>query len=193
MTDDIIVPSSAHSGRRIGAVALVGFMGAGKSTVGEALARRLGWRFADLDRIIEKRAGRAIEQIFRNSGEAGFRELEIASLAEIVHEMIAKPFVLALGGGAFTQPDVRKLLLDSGVATVFLDGSVETLFRRCDQPGVVRPLRGDIGQFRELYETRRKSYCEAEIRVDTSNKDVDSVVEEIMSALTLTASPGVHQ
>lgn len=166
-------------------VALVGFMGAGKSTVGQALAQRLKWQFLDLDQLIEARDGRAVEQIFRESGEAAFRDLEQRLLGESLAGLKACGSVLALGGGAFAQPEIRQLLLEAKVPSVFLDASVEELFRRSDQAGMIRPLRRDSQQFRELYERRRPAYGQASLRVDTGNKDINAVVEEIVSALVL--------
>src|SRR5512135_1713202 len=93
------------------AIVLVGFMGAGKTTVGQELARLLGWRFVDLDDRITARAGRSIARIFAESGEAAFRAAESRALAEFVGELAgAAPCVLALGGGAFVQPANQHLL-----------------------------------------------------------------------------------
>src|ERR1700742_4694212 len=82
-------------------VFLVGFMGAGKSSVGLLLSRDLHWRFEDLDERIQSREGRSIEQIFHESGEAGFRKAEHAALRELLFEFNSSPAVVALGGGAF--------------------------------------------------------------------------------------------
>jgi len=89
---------------RVRAVVLVGFMGAGKSTVGRALSRRLGLPFEDLDDRIEQREGKAIEQIFRESGEAGFREAETAALRELLGELDSSLRVVALGGALSLSP-----------------------------------------------------------------------------------------
>src|ERR1051326_3838926 len=82
-------------------VALVGFMGAGKTTVGQALAEHLGWRFVDLDPVIEGRAGLRIPEIFSQHGEARFRELECEALEAAIDSQRSESLVLALGGGAF--------------------------------------------------------------------------------------------
>lgn len=191
--DETDTSASAADGQRVTTVALVGFMGAGKTTVGEALARRLGWRFLDLDRLIEERDGRTVEQIFQQSGEPAFRDRERELLQEAVERHRAGGCVVALGGGAFIQTKIRELLLSNGVSSVFLDATVEELFRRSDQPGVIRPLRGNAQQFGELYEHRRQAYGQADLRVDTGSKKLDAVVEEIISALALVQSSGVHQ
>ena len=192
MTDEAVLSSSAPH-KRATAVALVGFMGAGKSTVGQALAQRLDWQFFDLDQLIEARDRRTVEQIFRESGELAFRSLEQTLLRESLACWSAGGSVLALGGGAFVQPEIRQLLLDAKVPSVFLDATVEELFRRSDQPGVVRPLRCDSRQFRELYERRRLAYQQADLRVDTGNKDINAIVEEIVSTLVLDQSSGAHR
>src|ERR1700758_372790 len=89
---------------------LVGFMGAGKSCVGQALSRQLNWRFEDLDARIVGREGRSIEQIFRESGEARFRQIEHVALRELMFELHGLAAVVALGGGAFAQAENVALL-----------------------------------------------------------------------------------
>src|SRR5438270_3686000 len=83
------------------AVSIVGFMGAGKTTVGQTLAAKLGWRFVDLDDLIVTRDGRTIPQIFQQSGEKAFRDLEQQLLRETIGSFRAGGSVLSLGGGAF--------------------------------------------------------------------------------------------
>jgi shikimate kinase len=167
------------------ALFLVGFMGAGKSSVGELLGQRLGWLFEDLDVRIQQRDGRSIEQIFAESGELYFRRVEHAALREVVDELGTTPRVIALGGGAFAQPENIELLKSAGVATVFLDGAVDELFRRCQDQGRPRPLRSDLELFRKLYADRRGHYMTASLRVDTSGKDVVAVAAEVVEALGL--------
>jgi len=167
------------------AVSLVGFMGAGKTTVGRALAERLGWRFEDLDDVIQAREGRSVDEIFRQRGESGFRELERRVVREILATAQFEPLVLALGGGAFVEEQVQRTLRDAEVPAVFLDCEVEELFRRSEQPDVVRPLRRDRNQFCQLYELRRPAYLKARVRIETGGKVVAAVVEEIISGLKL--------
>ena len=167
------------------ALFLVGFMGAGKSSVGELLGQRLGWPFEDLDVRIQQRDGRSIEQIFAESGEQYFRRIEHEALRAVVDELGTNPRVIALGGGAFAQPQNIQLLKNAGVATVFLDGSVDELFRRCQDQGRPRPLRSDLALFRKLYDARREHYLSASLRVDTSAKSVETVANEVVEALGL--------
>jgi len=199
MTDETLSRSSpAGEGRsRLGppgdrssllAIALVGFMGAGKTTVGRALAARLGWRFEDLDDLIQMREGRSIEEIFQDQGEAAFRDLERSAVREVLTGEGFGPLVLALGGGAFPQEPVQEILRKAAIPAVFLDASDEELFRRSERPEVVRPLRGDREQFRQLYERRRPAYLQAHLRIETGGKEVEAVVEEIISGLNLGGS-----
>ena len=161
------------------AVFLVGFMGAGKTSVGRSLSLRLGWSFEDLDDRIQARAGRSIAEIFRDSGEIEFRRLESAALHELLTELHDGPRVVALGGGAFVEPGNTALLDGARAHVIFLDGSAEELFRRCAQEQRQRPLLQDAEQFRELYRQRRPAYLMASGRIDTSGKDVDSVATEV--------------
>ncbi len=176
--------------KRVSGVALVGFMGAGKTTVGRELAGRIGWRFIDVDELIEIREQRTIDQIFREDGEPGFRQLECAAVRDAINAPESTPMVLALGGGAFIEPEIQKCLQDAGIPAVFLDASPAELFHRCEQPGVERPLRRDAEEFRKLYEQRRPQYLRAAMRVDTSKKAVAEVVKEIISGLDLIPASG---
>ena len=185
MTDETVLPRSRREQGSVHTVALVGFMGAGKTTVGQELARRLDWRFADLDQLIESREGRTIPQIFQAEGEAGFRALEHGVLAESLAVPGSGSTVLALGGGAFVVEKVRALLRERQVPAVWLDAPAEELFRRCEQPEVVRPLRRDLEQFTKLYEQRLSSYRQADLHVITKGKEISAIAEEIVMRLAL--------
>lgn len=178
----IQLPTSRNSSLYRG-VFLVGFMGCGKTTVGEILSRLLGWRFEDLDSRIHAREGRTIPEIFGNHGEARFRQIERESLLELVGEMASRPTVAALGGGTFVQPENRRILQDSGVPAIFLDAPVEDLWERCRSTEPERPLAKDKNQFRQLYEGRRSLYMEAAATIDTSGKHAEWVAAEIASWL----------
>ena len=167
------------------ALFLVGFMGAGKSTVGEALAEILGWAFEDLDQRIERRTRLTIEQIFQQQGEAGFRQAETSALRELLDELNGQHKVIALGGGAFVQAENAELIRAARLPTVFLDAPVDELFQRCQRQGSQRPLRRDAGQFRQLYEARQPFYACAEWRIDTSGKNISAIAAEIAANLKL--------
>jgi len=160
-------------------------MGAGKTSVGKALAQRLGWRFEDLDDRVQARQGRSIAQIFQDSGEAAFRRAEHDALQEALAELKDRPRVIAVGGGAFAQAENVALLAEAPVTTVFLDGPAEELFRRCQQEQTERPLRRDLEQFRQLYESRRPHYMKAKWRIKTGGKDIEAAAAEVATALGL--------
>lgn len=164
---------------------LVGFMGAGKSSVGLALSRRLGWPFEDLDDRIEARERRSIEEIFRQSGEPEFRKIEHAALRSLLQDLSPSSKVVALGGGAFAQSQNAALLEEAGFPVIFLDAPVEELFRRCQEQQVNRPLRSNLEEFRRLYEERRPCYLKAAVRIETGGKGVDSVAVEVIESLKL--------
>jgi shikimate kinase len=186
-------PRKRASGSNLGPrrVFLIGFMGAGKTSVGRALSRLLGWRFVDLDDLIQGRQGRTIRQIFNESGEAGFRRAEHVSLRELLAESeVAQPLVVALGGGAFAQAENAVLLRDTGSPSVYLDAPTAELWRRCLREPAERPLRQNERQFRELYEARRPHYLKASWRVDTSHRNVESIAREIVARLGLKPADG---
>lgn len=172
------------------AIFLVGFMGAGKSTVGEALGRRLDWVFEDLDDRIQRRESRSVAEIFRDSGEQAFREAERAALREVLEELRAGvPRVVALGGGAFSKKENAALIKAFGVPTIFLDAPVEELWQRCTrqaaEAGTQRPLLRSWEQFSELYEARRRSYAKALVKIQTGRRPVKTIVDEIAKAVGL--------
>ncbi len=111
-------------------IVLTGFMGSGKSTIGRNLAAELGWRFIDLDTVIEQRDGRPVPRIFAESGEPAFRALETDALLSSLAE---SHIVLALGGGALDTPANRDALAASAhTCTVLLTASFDTLYQRCE-------------------------------------------------------------
>src|SRR5262249_859296 len=109
-------------------IVLIGFMGAGKTTVGRALARRLRCRFQDLDDLIERPEGQSVARIFASAGEAEFRRAENAALGDLLQGNASQSdLVLALGGGAFAQAQNRVLLEQAGAITVLLEAPLEEL------------------------------------------------------------------
>ena len=170
-------------------------MGAGKSSVGRALGEQLGWAFEDLDERIERRERRKVAEIFRDSGESGFRRAEHAALGELVKGLKAgAERIVALGGGAFVQKKNAGLVGAAGFPTVFLDASVEELWRRCrqqaEEQGIERPLLSSLENFRELYETRRPDYLKASFRQETGGKTVEEIAAKVVQALGLGRSRG---
>jgi shikimate kinase len=194
MTDETASSPATRTPRHtLTAISLVGFMGAGKTTVGRALASKLGWEFVDLDDLIQAREGRTIPEIFQTSGEKAFRELERQLLQELVNSSGVSGSVLSLGGGAFIDNTNQQLLRENGIPAVFLDASAEELFRSCQQPGVDRPLLSDRDGFSELYGRRRPAYLNAALCIQTAGREIASIVDEIMARLGLGLESGVSK
>ena len=165
-------------------VVLIGFMGAGKTTVGLALAKRLRWNFLDLDDVIEERERRTVAEIFALFGESAFRSMESEALAALLQDRQAgSDLILALGGGAFVQKENRDALSSAGAITVLLEAPVEELRRRCRAERTVRPLARQDARFNELFAARRADYALARFTVQTMNKSVQQVTAEIEKLL----------
>jgi shikimate kinase len=165
-------------------------MGAGKTSVGRALARQLDWQFEDLDDRIERREKRKINEIFKFSGESGFREAETSALRELLGESAdTSGKIVALGGGALAQKANLELLTDSGIPTVFLDGDAVELWQRCclqaQAAGTERPLLSTFRDFRSKYKARMRHYIKATLRHSTSGKTVNQVAGELITVLGL--------
>jgi shikimate kinase len=161
---------------------MVGFMGAGKTSVGKLLAQRLGRDFYDLDEVIEKREQASIAALFASAGESGFRAIESITLRELI-ERLERPCVIALGGGAFVQRANREVLQNTGGTTVLLEASLAELERRCNDGGCARPLAQDAEKFRQLFASRQHAYALADFHVRTDGKSIEQVAEEIEQLL----------
>jgi shikimate kinase len=168
-------------------VALTGYMGTGKTTVGRALANLLHWSFFDLDYQIELRQKLPIREIFQMRGESGFREIETETLRRVLQQA-SGPTVIALGGGTFVQSANIELLRGRGARVIFLETAVEELFQRCqaaDQhsPQNPRPLVATDEAFRDLYTQRLPFYRSADLTVNANAKAVDELAQEIVLSL----------
>lgn len=188
-------------------VVLVGFMAAGKTSAGRALARRTGYRFVDLDAEVERRAGRAVPEIFREEGEAGFRRLEAevtraldpepgAGSAERPDEGARGPaaardaaaggegLVVATGGGWMARPELRDRWPDA--VRVWLEVSPEEALRRLRGDLASRPMVDPdepLASLRETLERRRDDYARAEHAVRTGGRTPEEVAGRILEAL----------
>lgn len=163
-------------------VVLIGFMGAGKSEVGRALAARLGWRFLDFDEVIEQGAGRSVREIFEAEGEAAFRRME----ADVADALLGEEgVVLATGGGWAAAPD-RLANLPEGSVSVWLRVSVAEALRRSRAAPGSRPLLEGPGvesRASELLRTREPFYAAADAGVDTDGSTVEDVTARILEIL----------
>lgn len=153
---------------------LVGFMGAGKSTIARAAGRRLGWRVEDIDERIEARERRSVASIFAQNGEAYFRQLERQVLGELLPQ---RHVIIATGGGTFVEPDNRALMLSDG-AVAWLDVPLGQVLKRVPNDGR-RPLAADRTAMEQLYQRRQLAYAEAHVRIDSS-RPVQEVVELLL-------------
>jgi shikimate kinase len=159
-------------------VVLIGFMGAGKTTVGRALAKRLRCQFLDLDDVVQQRERKSVAEIFASSGESAFRQMESAALNALLDDM-ENDLVLSLGGGAFVQKENRAALDRAGAVTVLLEAPLEELRRRCDREVTARPLAQEPKKFAELFALRRADYALAQFTVQTLDKNIKQVAAEI--------------
>ena len=166
-------------------IALVGFMGSGKTSVGKILAERLGAPFVDLDETISRKAGRTIAEIFREHGEVGFRAHERAALREVLES--STPLVLATGGGTFADASMRRWVR-TVARTVYLKASPEVLFARigAGSARAVRPLLAGpdpLATIRRLLTERTPAYEESDVTVTAERASAPEIVEEILDAL----------
>jgi shikimate kinase len=171
------------------ALVLIGPPGAGKTTVGRALATRLGFGFLDTDSMVEERAGATVAEIFVESGEATFRELEKAAVAEALDRSRREDLVVALGGGAPMDPTVAERLRD-GPTVIFLDVSAGLAAKRVGLNASRPLLQGSPRKvWRELMERRRPVYSElGTMRLQVDGLTLAEAAETI--AVSVTAKEG---
>ena len=173
------------SGNRL--VYIIGFMGSGKSTAGRRIASALEWKFTDLDRIIEERAGKTIQQIFSQDGEAHFRELE----SEVLRSMgNISDTVISTGGGTPCHGSNMDFMLESGL-TIYLKMTPGQLTQRLLNSTGERPLLKNIPDDRlicfieEKLAYREKWYSRADIIAQGIDLDIKDLCSEIREKLSL--------
>ena len=159
-------------------IALTGFMGSGKTTVGKVLADFLGCPFMDLDDLVVKKAGKSIPDIFAQDGEPAFREQEAQVLRKTVEKYAESTAVLALGGGAVLAPASAALLHEKTVC-IYLRASLETLLARLEGETAGRPLAD--ASLADRLASREPIYEEtAHVTIDTDGLSPDEVADEII-------------
>ncbi len=164
-------------------IVLIGMMGSGKTTVGKALAEKLSVNFIDLDKEIENKQNMTISDIFSNFGQEYFRKIEYITLKKIFEP---ENLVISFGGGTFENAEIqRNVLKNSNV--IFLIASPEIIYERIKNDKS-RPLlknNMNIEKINELLEMRNKNYKLAPYKILTDNKDINSVVLEILKCVKL--------
>ncbi|MEL6753369.1 MAG: shikimate kinase [Pseudomonadota bacterium] len=180
-TDSLDNPGSNEAPYAKRTIALVGLMGAGKSTVGRRLASKLGREFYDSDIEIEKAAGLSIADIFSIHGEAEFRRGERKVLARLLD---GKPHVLATGGGAYLDPETRAVLREKAI-TVWLNADLETIWKRVSRRDTRPLLRAPDpkGVLTKLFQEREPIYSQADLSVTSVDGPHSETVKAIIIAL----------
>lgn len=166
-------------------ILLVGYMASGKSTVGKVLANELGIEYLDLDKLIEQKNDKTVPEIFAEDGEIFFRKQE----HQLLHEWIQKPesFVLSLGGGTPCYANNHLVFEQEDVLSVYLKAKVSTLVDRIEADGDNRPLLSNISDIKSYVGQhvleRSYYYNQAQFAINTDDKSVEEIVNEIKSLL----------
>ncbi|HNX27850.1 MAG TPA: shikimate kinase [Syntrophomonadaceae bacterium] len=163
-------------------IVLTGFMGTGKSTVGMKLAERLKMEFVDLDREIERVTGMSVSQIFKRYGEIRFRSEENLMAAKLAKK---ENLVIATGGGTVLQENNIETFRENGLI-ICLEADPEDIFARVNRKRGTRPLLKKnltIEDIKKMLADRSFFYQQADYRLNTSGKDLDSIVKEIIGLI----------
>ena len=165
-------------------IILTGFMGTGKTAVGKRLAKRLGWRFVDVDALIEAAAKMPIARIFAERGEPVFRRLERRAVSRVIH---GHQQVVATGGGAFLDPQNRAKLRASG-PVICLTAQPRAILARVGRRLEARPLlhghADPLARIRALLGQRARAYAQADLTIDTSHLSVEETVERVWEQIS---------
>lgn len=173
-------------------IILTGFMGTGKTAVGKRLAKRLGWAFVDVDALIESSAHQPIARIFAERGETVFRRLERRCISRVVR---GRHQVIATGGGTFVDAQSRAKLRACGTV-VCLTARPQTILARIGRRIATRPLlvgaTNPLATIRTLLAQRAAAYAKADLLLETSDRSVEEIVEELWTRLTPGLSRSWH-
>ena len=159
---------------------LVGFMGAGKSTLAEALGTRMSWRVEDVDTLVEQRERLTVADIFSKRGESHFRMLERAVLTDLLP---MRHVIIATGGGTFADGENRTLINRDGIS-IWLDVSLKKVIERLPIDGR-RPLATDRSEMERLFDVRQSAYRHAHMRLDAECASITELVERVVDSLDL--------
>jgi XRE family transcriptional regulator, aerobic/anaerobic benzoate catabolism transcriptional regulator len=184
---DILSGSGARQSREFAGIALIGLRGAGKSTLGKLLAKKIGWPFVELNREVERINGLSVAEIMALYGQEGFRRMEQTALTQVL--TTNEPVVLATGGSIVSEPVTFDLLLSS-FYTVWLRAKPEEHMGRVRKQGDMRPMeseRSDMQELRTILLSREPLYARAAAEVDTA----DLTIEEAIARLYDTVAPVV--
>ena len=160
-------------------ITLTGFMGTGKTAVGKRLARRLGWKFVDIDSLIVASTGEPVAKIFAEHGEAVFRRLEKRMVRRLVR---GDEHVIATGGGAFVNPENRRLLRAAGTV-ICLTASPKVILQRITPTLASRPVLAGAAspllRIQQLLAQRAPAYAQTDLTIDTSHLSPEQVTERV--------------
>ena|SRR3989338_6097837 len=163
-------------------IVLIGLMGSGKSAIGRTIAKKLGRRFIDTDRFIERKFGKTVPEIFEQESENLFRTIERETIKKVSQYI---GIVIATGGGAAKDPDNFKALKESGWV-IALYASPETLYKRIAGKKV-RPLllnqKDPVKVLEDILNDRKAMYAQADFQVSTENKEINEIADEIIDLL----------
>lgn len=177
--DDMVVNIQKRLGKP---VVLIGMMGVGKSSIGVHLAQKLDLPFHDTDKIIEGKAGRSVSEIFDTFGEKKFRQSERITINELLEEGAS---VIATGGGAITNPEVLKMILERSLC-VWLKADISSITERASKSDNRPLLKGneDVEKtLSDLLEKRFQYYSQAHIHFDTSDKAIEITAAELIEKI----------
>jgi shikimate kinase len=169
---------------------LIGMMGAGKTTVGQLLAKQLGYGFVDTDNVIAQAAGKSINQLFANEGEAAFRQLESDVLAQVC---AYTRLTIATGGGIVLRRENWSYLHHGLI--VWLDVPVELLYNRLAED-ITRPLLQDVdpkGKLRSLLKERTPLYSQADLKITVNQEQTpEQIANKVMEAIPSVLKPQIY-